>query len=648
MRKQVVSLLSLSFLLGCAFSVSKNSIQPGFAGEIADVGDVPRMQTMNFYGDTKTKMSFCWTTSNYTRTDVWVTDENTYKNSTGFDDDSIQMSVKKFHGTVEISPITGDGFIHRVVAENLNPDTKYYYRFGDQKIGAWCDVGSFKTSADSNRNFTFMHISDPQGDNELHYESYHQLLTDMSKQFNPEFCALTGDITDDSHFGGSIDLHEWELALTEQWSVYKDLPVAAVSGNHDGAINAFHSRYNFNYVEGSDTSTGDYYSFDYQGVHFTCLNSNDTPNPKDPSTRGLSDAQLNWCENDLKVHQNDKFLIVMMHKGLFDAGGHSCNADHSDYDIEQMRRQLAPMFTKYGVDIVLEGHDHLFNLSYPVVADEYLGQKEYYHIDDKYKVSRRDFGQYKNVYTFSNLEGTFYYNTGTSTGQKYYSPVLDKNPILDYIYDTSNPNQKMFTMVDVLDNSILLRTYLCTSNEISLYKTYAIAHDSEGESSEEETGHDTDFVVEGNYNFTYKFERHGYQANIEMKSVKLDALDTTLSAKFTGTFTTQDGSGSSTCTLYRTGRVKLNTTMNVTGKSDPVEFFTTGTWYMNGDVLNITVLNEKDVKVHYRAYKDGSDEKGNLTLILAISIPAGVVLIGGVTTLIIVLVKKKNKRSAQL
>ena len=67
---------------------------------------------------------------------------------------------------------------------------------------------------------------------------------------------------------------------------------------------------------------------------------------------------------------------------------------------------------------------------------------------------------------------------------------------------------------------------------------------------------------------------------------------------------------------------------------------------MNGDVLNITVLNEKDVKVHYRAYKDGSDEKGNLTLILAISIPAGVVLIGGVTALIIVLVKKKKKRSA--
>lgn len=637
--------LSVISLVATGLSLSTVKIQYKrvLAGEIGDYGDATRLQSMTFYGDTKTQMGFCWTTTNATSTDLQVLEKSIYDNSTGFDDPAVENSIKYFTGTIEGSPIAGDGFIHRAAAKRLTPDTEYVYRFGDEQLNRWCEVGSFKTSANNNRNFSFLHISDPQGDNELHYESYHQLLTDMQVKCEPEWIALTGDITDDSHFGGTIDLHEWELALTEQWSVFKDYPVAAVSGNHDGALHAFHSRFNYDIPSGSDTSTGDYYSFDYQGVHFTCINSNDTPNPKDPNTTGISETQLNWIKDDLAAHENDKFLIVMMHKGLFDSGGHSCNDDRSDYDIEQMRRQLCPLFTQYGVDLVLEGHDHLYSLSYPMVADEYVGQENYYRVDSGYKYSYRNYGteeDYQNVYTFSNLKGTFYFNTGTASGQKYYAPII-KGPLEDYIFNTSNPNQKMFTMVEVLDDVIILKTYTCTSTKTELYNIYAIAKDTEGTPAQEQSEYDTDFEIEGSYSFNYLFSRYNHTSNVVMKSQKLINAEADLAGKFTGSFTCDGGVGTSICQLYRTGKVVMNT--ELVFENEKVTFATEGSWHMENDELLITIVDEKGANVNHRATL-ANTKKANTGLILGLSIPGGIVVIGGIAVAIFFYLKKKKAK----
>ena len=648
MKKIINKVLPVSIIglisLGLCLSLRHNNIQPVFAGEIGDYGDATRMPSMSFYGDTKTQMGFCWTTSNLTGSTLQVIEETKYNNSTGFDNPSIAGQIKYFDGTVEASMISDDGFIHRAVAKGLTPDTTYKYRFGDENLGRWCEVGSFKTSSSKNRNFSFLHISDPQGDNELHYESYNQLLTDM-QQFHPEWIALTGDITDDSHFGGTIDLHEWELALTNQWPILKNYPVMTVSGNHDGAVHAIHSRYTNNIPDGCDPSTGDYYSFDYQGVHFTCLNSNDTPNPKDPNTTGMRETQLKWAEADLAAHKDDKFLIVMMHKGLFDAGGHSCNYDHSDYDIEQMRRQLSPLFTKYGVDLVLEGHDHLYNLSYPMVADNYVGQDNYYHIDRDYKYSLRDYGEYKDVYTFSNLTGTFYFNTGTATGQKYYAPVIGGS-MEDTIFNTSNPNQKMFTMIDVLDNSLLLRTYTCTSNETKLYNIYAIAHDSEGEEAQPHSDYDTDFEIEGNYSFDYNFERYNHQAMVHMESKPLITAEASLAGKFVGMFTEGGGKGTSICKLYRSGLVTMETELII--NSEKIDFNTTGSWHMddNKDLI-ITIINEKDSPVNYKASLVQEKKKTNVGCGGYIGATSAVVFIISIMGLVLLLRKRKESQEAK-
>ena len=122
------------------------------AEEIGDYGDATRMPSMSFYSDPTSEMSFCWTTTNITATDLQVVEASIYEASNGFDDSSISRNIKIYEGTIEASQISGDGFIHRVYAHGLTPDTKYYYRFGDENLNMWCDIGTFKTAANTNRN----------------------------------------------------------------------------------------------------------------------------------------------------------------------------------------------------------------------------------------------------------------------------------------------------------------------------------------------------------------------------------------------------------------------------------------------------------------------------------------------------------------
>ena len=71
---------------GLSLSTVKFQYKRVLAGEIGDYGDATRLQSMTFYGDTKTQMGFCWTTTNATSTDLQVLEKSIYDNSTGFDD----------------------------------------------------------------------------------------------------------------------------------------------------------------------------------------------------------------------------------------------------------------------------------------------------------------------------------------------------------------------------------------------------------------------------------------------------------------------------------------------------------------------------------------------------------------------------------
>jgi hypothetical protein len=121
---------------------------------------------------------------------------------------------------------------------------------------------------------------------------------------------------------------------------YKPLLDAGVKfyaslGNHDAREQARYKLFNM------DGKT--YYTFKAprEDVRFFMLES-DYPRPE----------QIAWLERELQ-NSNEKWKIPCFHHPLYSSGGRH----GSDLTL---RRTLEPLFIKYGVSVVLTGHDHFY------------------------------------------------------------------------------------------------------------------------------------------------------------------------------------------------------------------------------------------------------------------------------------------------
>ena len=100
--------------------------------------------------------------------------------------------------------------------------------------------------------------------------------------------------------------------------------------------------------------TNEYYSFNYQNVHFTVM-STEVP-------YGVNSDQYKFVNNDLLNATSDPnidWIVVYFHKLM----------------VTSPSRHLAepllpdtyePLFEKYGVDLVLQGHNHHYERTYPI------------------------------------------------------------------------------------------------------------------------------------------------------------------------------------------------------------------------------------------------------------------------------------------
>jgi hypothetical protein len=94
-------------------------------------------------------------------------------------------------------------------------------------------------------------------------------------------------------------------------------------------------------------------------VHLVVLN--DTPLRSDYAGN-VAGTQLTWLRADLTRARANRarvpFIIAVHHKPCFASSRHS-----STIDTVFVRRTWAPVFDEFGVDLVLNGHEHDFELS---------------------------------------------------------------------------------------------------------------------------------------------------------------------------------------------------------------------------------------------------------------------------------------------
>jgi len=184
----------------------------------------------------------------------------------------------------------------------------------------------------------------------------------------------------------SMVIHAGDLSYGEQefkWDDFGKLiepvartrPYMIIPGNWDvrpNATDAFVNRYSMPLVYPPDPVKKEmnyFYSFNYSVFHVVMLNSYD---PYDYKSK-----QYKWLENDLRSADNDRkrhpWVVVCFHSPMY-----SSNTGHGGGD-EKFRAQVEHLLFLYRVDLVLTGHDHGYERTYPVYNNTVLqNSKEYY------------------------------------------------------------------------------------------------------------------------------------------------------------------------------------------------------------------------------------------------------------------------------
>ena len=126
----------------------------------------------------------------------------------------------------------------------------------------------------------------------------------------------------------------------------KGIKFYAALGNHDSTNQKMYKPFNMNGER--------FYTFKPKdGIRFFALDSNYMDRP-----------QLQWFEKELAASGSD-WKIVFFHHPIYSSGG----AHGSD---TALRDQLEPLFLKYGVDVVMAGHEHFYERLKPQKGIHYF------------------------------------------------------------------------------------------------------------------------------------------------------------------------------------------------------------------------------------------------------------------------------------
>jgi 3',5'-cyclic AMP phosphodiesterase CpdA len=143
---------------------------------------------------------------------------------------------------------------------------------------------------------------------------------------------------------------------------FSKIAINAISGNHEATYrcgsNETYKHFNNKIPPQNSTERGYYYSFEYGGVKFIMLNTNESLGS------ALSPEQYEWLVAEL-ANNECHWTVVAMHEPMYSLGKYGINPAVNQTSVA-LREQLTAAFAKYGVDIVLQGHDHIITRTYPI------------------------------------------------------------------------------------------------------------------------------------------------------------------------------------------------------------------------------------------------------------------------------------------
>ncbi len=228
---------------------------------------------------------------------------------------------------------------------DLRPYRVYSYKiYADNfEIGR----GEFRTGRRAHERFFFTVFGDSGSGTPDQYA-----VAEAVAERDPDLIIHTGDLVyskgEDENYPGKFYKPYARLIA--------NAPFFPSLGNHDcGTADGGPFLKNF-FLPGYDfwaDRNRRYYSFDYGNSHFVALDSNQ-----------ITDEQTDWLKRDL-AKSGARWKFVFFHHPVF-----SNNRKNTETDA--IKEIWKPVFEEYGVDIVFNGHDHIYTRFQPVKNVTYI------------------------------------------------------------------------------------------------------------------------------------------------------------------------------------------------------------------------------------------------------------------------------------
>ncbi len=231
--------------------------------------------------------------------------------------------------------------IHRIRLTGLKPEQLYHYRIQSGKTAS--SDNTFRTEIHETTPFKFVVYGDSRSDPVAHEQVVNAIIKEK-----PDIVANVGDVVGTGRYEEWGREHFYPIR-----NLSKNTPTYIAIGNHEYNV-ATSDRRVIWFEKLVDQPNNKYwYSINYGNAHFIFL---DTAKQKYPTDVEPGSEQYQWLMNDLQSDScaNAKWRFVFMHHPVWSEGWSG-----GYYDGEELlQKKLAPLFEKYNVDMVFQGHTH--------------------------------------------------------------------------------------------------------------------------------------------------------------------------------------------------------------------------------------------------------------------------------------------------
>ena len=426
-------------------------------------------------GDPKTRMGFCWFTNEGVTdgvVELWeMRGERLKARGERLEFPATATTTEPLHYAISSSGILNAAHIdkntafryvsHKAVATGLKPGTEYSWRVGTE--GHWSETGHFRTEDAEQGEYTFIYMTDSHIQNQEYIDAARLCAEAVARyEGDARFCVFPGDFVDT----GTENNSEWEW---ERWfeeamkPVLLRMPLVPTDGNHDDTpLQNYTLHFNTDTTFNQESKirpqfAGINYSFTYGDMQLIAFSMQDFWRGEYDYQAGTSEYLERdlggWMRRQVAAHPEATWRVGLVHKNLFSGSDHQ-----RDKETPLLRATMLPVMKDCGIDLVLQGHDHCYEVIGPVDPD-----------------TRKPADK-----------GTLYF-IGATCGAKRYTPLTrEEMDASKHIHHVDNyfdlftgkfaqPGAPSYTRVTVRKKDLRLETYKVLPNgRIELFNTVTI------------------------------------------------------------------------------------------------------------------------------------------------------------------------------